>query len=267
MWPKGTGPTLSGNAAGALTTADASNTADASDVDVLRSGQWVSLGHWLLDSSGTSCVPGNGRYLASGSWTHPKCLAFRVMGLTWPVALRLIRNVLRSGAGFVLRSVSSSLIFLGSVGRHPISAGITVSTPVSLSCFLFKSSGIRHQTFEWDHLIELGSVIRDYHSWKPETTHDVIPHELLYVLPCDSGQRLCFDPFRKVVDGYITEFRFFQRPCGVGARLSNTPLVNGHGAHGLKVIRVLGCLGIGSCTWHESHFWVTLLASLCMVGQ
>ncbi|GKB13499.1 hypothetical protein Tco_0847422 [Tanacetum coccineum] len=91
MWPKGTGPTLSGNAAGASTTADASNTVDASD-DVLHSGQCVSLGHWLLDSSETSCVPGNGCHLASGSWTHPERLAFRVMGVTWPVALGLIRN-------------------------------------------------------------------------------------------------------------------------------------------------------------------------------
>ncbi|GJS87463.1 hypothetical protein Tco_0770099 [Tanacetum coccineum] len=88
MWPEGTSPTLSGNAVGASTTADASNTADASDV--AEAQQWVSLGHWLLDSSGTSCVLGNGRHLASGSWTHLKRLAFRVIGVTWLVALGLI---------------------------------------------------------------------------------------------------------------------------------------------------------------------------------
>nr|GEX16266.1 hypothetical protein [Tanacetum cinerariifolium] len=58
---------------------------------------WASLGHWLLDSSGTSFVPGNGRHLAIGSWTHPERLAFRVTGVTWPLSLGLIRNVLRSG--------------------------------------------------------------------------------------------------------------------------------------------------------------------------
>ncbi|GKC57550.1 hypothetical protein Tco_1085148, partial [Tanacetum coccineum] len=57
----------------------------------------ASLGHWLLDSSRTSYVPGNGRHLAIGSWTHPECLVFWVMGVTWPLALGLIRNVLRSG--------------------------------------------------------------------------------------------------------------------------------------------------------------------------
>ncbi|GKD93359.1 hypothetical protein Tco_1373196 [Tanacetum coccineum] len=53
----------------------------------------VSLSHWLLDSFGTFCVPGNGRHLAIGSWTHPERLAFRVMGVTWPLALGLIRSV------------------------------------------------------------------------------------------------------------------------------------------------------------------------------
>nr|GEX43831.1 hypothetical protein [Tanacetum cinerariifolium] len=38
-----------------------------------------------------------GRRLAIGSWTHSKRLAFRVMGVTWPLALGLIRNVMRSG--------------------------------------------------------------------------------------------------------------------------------------------------------------------------
>ncbi|GKE53353.1 hypothetical protein Tco_1488509, partial [Tanacetum coccineum] len=61
MWPEATGPTLSGNAAGASTTADALNIADASDV------------------------------------AKAQRLALRAMGVTWPLALGLIRNVLRSG--------------------------------------------------------------------------------------------------------------------------------------------------------------------------
>ncbi|GJT63340.1 hypothetical protein Tco_1006873 [Tanacetum coccineum] len=44
--------------------------------NVLCFGYWASLGHWLLDSSGTSCVPGNGRLLAVGSWTHLECKTF-----------------------------------------------------------------------------------------------------------------------------------------------------------------------------------------------
>nr|GEV10456.1 hypothetical protein [Tanacetum cinerariifolium] len=36
----------------------------------------ASLGHWILDSSGTFCVPGNVRHLAIGSWTHLERLAF-----------------------------------------------------------------------------------------------------------------------------------------------------------------------------------------------
>ncbi|GKF21053.1 hypothetical protein Tco_0069691, partial [Tanacetum coccineum] len=53
----------------------------------------TSLGHWLLDISGTSCVPGNVHHLAIGSWTHPGRLAFRVMYVTWPLALGLIQSV------------------------------------------------------------------------------------------------------------------------------------------------------------------------------
>ncbi|GKB04824.1 hypothetical protein Tco_0833019 [Tanacetum coccineum] len=90
MWPEGIGPTLSGNAASAL------NAADAQYVRHLAR-QWASLGHWLSDSSGTSCVPGNGRHLAIGSRTHPGRLAFWVIGVTWQLALRVIRDVLRSG--------------------------------------------------------------------------------------------------------------------------------------------------------------------------
>ncbi|GJZ19498.1 hypothetical protein Tco_0556088 [Tanacetum coccineum] len=72
----------------------------------------TSLGHWRLDSSGASCVPGNVRHLAIGSWTHlerlafwlaigswthPDRLTFWVMCVTWPLALGLIRSILRSG--------------------------------------------------------------------------------------------------------------------------------------------------------------------------
>nr|GEV11835.1 hypothetical protein [Tanacetum cinerariifolium] len=45
----------------------------------------------------TSCTPGNMRHLAIGSWTHPECLAFRVMCITRPLALGLVWNVLRFG--------------------------------------------------------------------------------------------------------------------------------------------------------------------------
>ncbi|GKA95097.1 hypothetical protein Tco_0817135 [Tanacetum coccineum] len=99
MWPEGIGPTLSGNAAGASTTADASNNTDASDVAEaqkscapgnrchLAIGSWThpeclafrvmaSLGQWLLNSSGTSCAPSKGRHMAIGSWTHPECETF-----------------------------------------------------------------------------------------------------------------------------------------------------------------------------------------------
>ncbi|GKD99621.1 hypothetical protein Tco_1387605, partial [Tanacetum coccineum] len=72
----------------------------------------TSLGHWRLDSSGASCVLGNVRHLAIGSWTHlehlafwlaigswthPDRLTFWVMCVTWPLALGLIRSILRSG--------------------------------------------------------------------------------------------------------------------------------------------------------------------------
>ncbi|GKA64141.1 hypothetical protein Tco_0763747, partial [Tanacetum coccineum] len=109
-------------------------------------GRHLAIGTWThperlafrhLDSSGTSCIPGNGCHLAIGTWTHPECflvpgsgyhlaigtwthlecffvpgsgrhlaigtwthlerLPFWVVGVTWPLALRLIRNVLRSG--------------------------------------------------------------------------------------------------------------------------------------------------------------------------
>nr|GEX75137.1 hypothetical protein [Tanacetum cinerariifolium] len=53
--------------------------------------------HWHLDSSGASCVPGKARHLAIGTWTHLERLAFREVYVAWPLALGLIRNVLRSG--------------------------------------------------------------------------------------------------------------------------------------------------------------------------
>ncbi|GJX50812.1 hypothetical protein Tco_0277657 [Tanacetum coccineum] len=65
--------------------------------NILRSRKCSSLGHWRLDSSGASCVPGNTRHLAIGTWTHPERLAFREMFVTWPLALGLIRSVLHSG--------------------------------------------------------------------------------------------------------------------------------------------------------------------------
>ncbi|GJT09498.1 hypothetical protein Tco_0856540 [Tanacetum coccineum] len=55
------------------------------------------LGHRLLDSFGASCVPGNVRHLAIGTWTHLERLAFWVMRVTWSLALGLIRSVLRFG--------------------------------------------------------------------------------------------------------------------------------------------------------------------------
>ncbi|GJS72812.1 hypothetical protein Tco_0705653 [Tanacetum coccineum] len=65
--------------------------------NVLRSRYCTSFSHWLLDSSGTACVPGIVRYFAIGSWTHPERLAFRVLYVTWPLALGLIRSFLHSG--------------------------------------------------------------------------------------------------------------------------------------------------------------------------
>nr|GFC01369.1 hypothetical protein [Tanacetum cinerariifolium] len=82
----------------------------------LCSGKFSSLGHWLLDSSGMTCVReifvtwpldlglirndlrlGNIRHLTIGSWTYPKRLAFgKYLSLGhW----LLIRNDLRSRDG------------------------------------------------------------------------------------------------------------------------------------------------------------------------
>ncbi|GKD11826.1 hypothetical protein Tco_1196233 [Tanacetum coccineum] len=46
-----------------------------------------------------SCASGNIiRPLAIGTWTHPNHLAFReLLFVTWPLALGLIRSILRSG--------------------------------------------------------------------------------------------------------------------------------------------------------------------------
>ncbi|GKE89420.1 hypothetical protein Tco_1566895, partial [Tanacetum coccineum] len=148
----------------------------------------------------TSCALGNGCHLAIGSWTHPERLAFQ-----------FIRAVLTQ---LVLVLVLS--YYHGSVSRHPYFSwyyGFTLVCEAEGRFAVAFASGRYDEpkgfapTFEWI-INELGSVIRDYHSWKPETTHDVIPHELLYVLPSDSGKWICFDPFRKVVDGYNNEFEF-----------------------------------------------------------
>ncbi|GKE69968.1 hypothetical protein Tco_1528040, partial [Tanacetum coccineum] len=44
--------------------------------DVLRPKKCSSLGHWSLDSSGTSCILGDFHHLAIGAWTHLGRLAF-----------------------------------------------------------------------------------------------------------------------------------------------------------------------------------------------
>ncbi|GKF53928.1 hypothetical protein Tco_0160838, partial [Tanacetum coccineum] len=64
--------------------------------NVLRSERCPSLGHWHLDSSSTSCTPRDVRHLAIGAWTHPARLPLLEMFVTWPLALGLIQNVLRS---------------------------------------------------------------------------------------------------------------------------------------------------------------------------
>ncbi|GJU08939.1 hypothetical protein Tco_1125369 [Tanacetum coccineum] len=175
MWSEGTGPTLSGNAADVQYTLytcalfvtsywamkytsfghwllDSSGASCVpGNLRHLAIGSWThperlafrvmtSLGHWCLDSSGVSCIPGNMRHLAIGSWTHPaSCvlgnvrhlvigswthperLAFRVMYVTWPLALGLIRIVLRSGycvsLGHWLLDSSGASCVLGNV-RH-----------------------------------------------------------------------------------------------------------------------------------------------------
>nr|GEY23230.1 hypothetical protein [Tanacetum cinerariifolium] len=62
----------------------------------LQNMKCLSFGHWHLDSSGASCIPRNVRHLAIGTWTHPEHHAFWEMFVTWPLALGLIWNVLRS---------------------------------------------------------------------------------------------------------------------------------------------------------------------------
>nr|GEV72908.1 hypothetical protein [Tanacetum cinerariifolium] len=95
MWPEGIGPTLSANAADANSAKSVACT-EASNVLVLFFRR-TSLGRWHLDSSEESCVLGNVRHLAIGTWTHSERLAFWEMYVTWPLALGLIRSVLRSG--------------------------------------------------------------------------------------------------------------------------------------------------------------------------
>ncbi|GJX33497.1 hypothetical protein Tco_0243352 [Tanacetum coccineum] len=97
------------------------------------SGSSTSLGHWLLDSSGASSISGKIRHLAIGSWTHPEhlfapgqvChlgigswthpehLLLRVKYATWPLALGLIRSVLRFGSGYVTWPLALGLIRSG----------------------------------------------------------------------------------------------------------------------------------------------------------
>ncbi|GJW71218.1 hypothetical protein Tco_0128135 [Tanacetum coccineum] len=128
MCPKGTGPTLSGNAADMQYhwLLDSSETACVASrvlyvtwslaLGLIQSGlhfgYYTSLGHCLLDSSGASCVPGIVHHLAIGSWTHPERLAFRVM-----------RSMFRRNSS----SFSSSLIIKVRCVGIPISAGITAS--------------------------------------------------------------------------------------------------------------------------------------------
>nr|GEY85451.1 hypothetical protein [Tanacetum cinerariifolium] len=77
-------------------------TVDLSHAEIIRHNYvWRLLPtvfQWLLSSdeykkSLASCVSGNIRHLAIGAWTHPKHLAFRVIYVTWPLALGLIRGV------------------------------------------------------------------------------------------------------------------------------------------------------------------------------
>ncbi|GKE06107.1 hypothetical protein Tco_1398125 [Tanacetum coccineum] len=60
-------------------------------VEKLAESFWLPLGdlHNMWSK-------GNVRHLAIGYWTHPERLAFQVMYVTWPLALGLIWNVLRS---------------------------------------------------------------------------------------------------------------------------------------------------------------------------
>nr|GEV99849.1 hypothetical protein [Tanacetum cinerariifolium] len=50
-------------------------------------------GRGALNSSGASCVSGNVCHLDIGTWSHPERLVFRVMCVTWPLVLGLIRSV------------------------------------------------------------------------------------------------------------------------------------------------------------------------------
>nr|GEV60841.1 hypothetical protein [Tanacetum cinerariifolium] len=70
MWSEGTEPTLSGNAGLYVTWPLALGLIRS----ILRFEEYTSLGHWPLDSSGASCVPGNICHLAIGAWTYPERL-------------------------------------------------------------------------------------------------------------------------------------------------------------------------------------------------
>nr|GEX46874.1 hypothetical protein [Tanacetum cinerariifolium] len=56
-------------------------------------GSYWAHSKGALNSSGASCVSGNVRHLAIGTWSHPERLVFWVMCVTWPLALGLIRSV------------------------------------------------------------------------------------------------------------------------------------------------------------------------------
>ncbi|GJV86209.1 hypothetical protein Tco_1530147 [Tanacetum coccineum] len=53
-------------------------------------GDFSSLGHWRLDSFRTSCILRDVRHLAIGAWTHLGRLMFQEMFVSWPLALGLM---------------------------------------------------------------------------------------------------------------------------------------------------------------------------------
>nr|GEU35205.1 hypothetical protein [Tanacetum cinerariifolium] len=66
---------------------------------ILHFREYASLGHWRLESSGTSSISKNIRHLAIGAWAHLERLAFQGICITWPLALGL------SGASCVLGNI------------------------------------------------------------------------------------------------------------------------------------------------------------------
>nr|GEU60076.1 hypothetical protein [Tanacetum cinerariifolium] len=101
---------------------------------------WIPLGDlqnmWAEGTgptlSGTYYVLGKVRRLAIGSWTHPRRPALWIRCVTWPLALGLIQNVLRSGVRRSMfrhssSSFSSSLVIMVRCVGISIFAGITTS--------------------------------------------------------------------------------------------------------------------------------------------